>query len=98
MSDEMLTPAQIAARTQLSENAVYRAIEAGELVATKLRGRLRVEPDDFEAWKLANRVTPKARERRPDPMLEPAKTARPVASGGSFRGQLRGLRGGANAA
>lgn len=46
----LLSIREIANACQLSEKAVRRAIEAGELPAVKLRSRLRVTPQDFESW------------------------------------------------
>jgi len=47
----MLSPAQVARLTNLSRAAVYRAIERGELHASRLCGRLRVDIAELEAWK-----------------------------------------------
>ena len=46
----LLTVSEVAELTGLSSNAVYRAIAAGELRASKLRGRLRVQLADLDAW------------------------------------------------
>ena len=46
----LLTVTKVAEATGLSSNAVYRAIAAGELRASKLRGRLRVQLVDLDAW------------------------------------------------
>ena len=46
----LLTISEIADACQLSEKAVRRAIDEGELPAVKLRSRLRVTPQDFDAW------------------------------------------------
>lgn len=46
----LLTVSEVAEATGLSSNAVYRAIAAGELRASKLRGRLRVQLADLDAW------------------------------------------------
>ena len=46
----LLTVIEVAETTGLSTNAVYRAIAAGELRASKLRGRLRVQLGDLDAW------------------------------------------------
>jgi excisionase family DNA binding protein len=51
----LLTVKEIASACQLSEKAVRRAIDDGELAAVKLRSRLRVTPPDFEAWIAAQR-------------------------------------------
>ena len=52
----LLTVAEVGRLTGLSPNAVYRAIWDGELRASKLRGRLRVDLADVEAWIDANLV------------------------------------------
>jgi excisionase family DNA binding protein len=46
----LLTVGEVAEATGLSSNAVYRAIAAGELRASKLRGRLRVQLADLDVW------------------------------------------------
>jgi excisionase family DNA binding protein len=51
----LLSVREIATTCQLSEKAVRRAIDDGELTAVKLRSRLRVTPQDFEAWITAQR-------------------------------------------
>lgn len=66
----LLSIKQVADACQLSEKAVRRAIDDGELPAVKLRSRLRVVPQDFEAWISANRrgsrvgLDPRARGAR----------------------------------
>lgn len=60
----LLTVREIAAACQLSEKAVRRAIDDGELPAIKLRSRLRVTPQDFEAW-IAERQQPHTRRAVP---------------------------------
>lgn len=71
-ASQLLTIKQIADTCQLSEKAVRRAIDAGELTAVKLRSRLRVTQQDFDAWITSNRRTgghvqlaPPLRVRRP---------------------------------
>jgi excisionase family DNA binding protein len=56
MSTPLLTPQDVAERCRLSVKVVYRAISSGELRATKLRGRVRVEPADLDEWIRRNRV------------------------------------------
>jgi excisionase family DNA binding protein len=70
----LLSIREIAAACQLSEKAVRRAIDEGELPAVKLRSRLRITPDDFASWIASSRrATPRAntiaraRKRRPHP-------------------------------
>lgn len=53
----LLNVAEVADATGLSRNAVYRAISAGELRASKLRGRLRVQLADLDAWIDSNVVS-----------------------------------------
>jgi excisionase family DNA binding protein len=52
----------------LSRKAVYRAIERGELRASKLCSRLRVTPEDMDRWIEESRVEPAVR-----PELPPAR-------------------------
>jgi excisionase family DNA binding protein len=56
--DGMLTVEDVARLTQLSVCTIRAAVRAGELTATKLRGRIRVKPDDLQAWIDACRITP----------------------------------------
>jgi len=51
----LLSVTEIAKVCRLSEKAVRRAIDDGELPAIKLRSRLRVTPQDFETWISASR-------------------------------------------
>lgn len=53
----LLSPEQVARRCGLSRRAVYRAIERGELRASRLCSRLRIRSDDLAAWIVASRVT-----------------------------------------
>jgi excisionase family DNA binding protein len=52
----LLGPDEVAAMCGLSRKAVYRAIERGELPASKLCSRLRIAPEDVDRWIEANRV------------------------------------------
>ena len=54
----LLTVADVADLTGLSESAIYRAVANGELSASRLRGRLRVLFSDLEMWIETNRVRP----------------------------------------
>lgn len=47
---QLLSVADVAGIVGLSEYTVRDAVRAGELQATKLRGRIRVHPDDLAAW------------------------------------------------
>jgi excisionase family DNA binding protein len=59
----LVSVADVASITGLSDTAVYRAIAAGELRAAKLRGRLRIRFADIDAWIESNAVRPAPRER-----------------------------------
>jgi excisionase family DNA binding protein len=58
VSERLLTPAEVAERVGLSTKAVRRAYERGELPASKLCGRVRIRPEDVEAWIEGNRIEP----------------------------------------
>jgi excisionase family DNA binding protein len=45
-----LTAAETARASGFSRQAVYRAIERGELTASVVCSRIRIHPDDFLAW------------------------------------------------
>ncbi|HTX45657.1 MAG TPA: helix-turn-helix domain-containing protein [Solirubrobacteraceae bacterium] len=78
----LLSIKDVAARCLLSEKAVRRAIEDGELPAVKLRSRLRVSPDDLAAWIEASRTAPS----QPSAHHRPRKSRPPA---GTFRALLQ---------
>lgn len=82
----LLTIRQIAGACQLSEKAVRRAIDDGELTAVKLRSRLRVTPQDFDAWITASRQA-SAREA-----LASSRRVRRPAPAGTFRALIQSER------
>lgn len=88
---QMLSPAQVAELTGLSRaaiyRAVYRAVEEGELPASKLRGRVRVEEADLAAWKERMRVTPRPHV----PAYEPPMYGRGSPWGSSFHQEVRAI-------
>jgi excisionase family DNA binding protein len=51
----MMTVKDVADACQLSETAVRRAVHDGELQAVKLRSRLRITRQAFDAWIMAQR-------------------------------------------
>ena len=66
MSGPLLSPENVARHCGLSRRAVYRAIERGELPASRLCSRLRIRFEDMEAWITANGVEPAVSpEQRP---------------------------------
>lgn len=70
----LLTVSEVAEATRLSSNAVYRAIATGELRASKLRRRLRVQRADLEAWIDSNVVCAGGTdEPAPAPTLRPGR-------------------------
>jgi excisionase family DNA binding protein len=73
----LLTVSEVAEATGLSSNAVYRAIAAGELRASKLRRRLRVQSADLDAWIESNVVCARgADEPPPEHRLVPGHAGR----------------------
>lgn len=60
-----LAPDDVAARCGLSRKAVYRAIERGELRAFRLCSRLRIRPEDLNAWLEAHVVRQPGLETAP---------------------------------
>jgi len=66
MEAALLSPEDVATQCGLSRKAVYRAIERGELRASKLCSRLRIRPDDLDTWIEASRLEKTAPgDRRP---------------------------------
>lgn len=55
----LLTPREVAARCNLNYRTVLKAIEAGELPAFRLCNRLRVDPEQMEAWIESSLTTPR---------------------------------------
>jgi excisionase family DNA binding protein len=87
--NHLLSVADVASMTGLSDTAVYRAIAAGELPAAKLRGRLRIRVADIDAWIESNAVRPVSREHWSTPSRAPGTFA---AARIAIPGNGRGLR------
>lgn len=68
----LLAPDEVASLCGLSRKAVYRAIERGELRASRLCSRLRIWPDDVDRWIEATQVEPAAPPEPP-----PARASAP---------------------
>src|SRR3954452_21693351 len=84
MTDQLLTPQDIADRCQVSTKTVLRAIRAGRLRACRLgtRGGFRIHPADAEAWIASSTVQPLAPAvPRPAPLVDPA----PVPTAGELK-------------
>ena len=61
-----LTVAETARASGFSRQAVYRAIERGELTASIVCSRFRIHPDDFLAWMEHDRAATAAPTRGVD--------------------------------
>jgi len=92
----MLTIQEAAERVRLTQWALYRAVQRGELTAYKPGGRLRIREADLEAWLQSTRVRTKARPAtRPAPAAPPGvlSAARPRGTADSVRARVRASRG-----
>lgn len=85
MSD--LSPAEVAEDFGVSREAIYRAIQDGELPAYKVRGRLRVEAAELAAFKARNTIQPRPKT----PAYEPKPRQRHSVSDDYLR-ELRAVR------
>jgi excisionase family DNA binding protein len=76
MSDQLLKPADVAQRAQISTKTVLRAIKAGRLRASRLgeHGAYRIRAEDYDAWIEGSVVEPEVGERA-DPV--PARALPP---------------------
>lgn len=81
---ELLSVADAARITGLSEYTIYAACRDGELQASKVRRRVRIHPDALAAWIDECRMTPKGAAAR-----VPTPRPRPTLPGGSVRQALR---------
>lgn len=79
----LLSIREVATACQLSEKAVRRAIDDGELPAVKLRSRLRVTPQDLAAW-----IDSSRRLRQPVPLQPNRHRPRGRPTEGTFRAMV----------
>lgn len=84
---ELLTVADVARITGLSEYTVREAIRDGDLKASKLRNRLRVRNEDLVAWVDDSQVQPVMGTLLPGP-LPTVRVGKPVPAGG-YRALIR---------
>ena len=77
-----LSPDECARRAMLSRKAIYRAIESGDLLAFRVRARLRVPEQEFRRWITADQVS-----HAPSEPPQSVSARRP-APAGSFRSVL----------
>ena len=93
----MLTIQEAAERVRLTQWAIYRAIQRGELIAYKPGGRLRIREGDLESWLESTRVQAKARSTPPRAPSPPPGViggiARPRVAADSLRARVRTSRG-----
>lgn len=98
----MLTVQEAADLVRLTQWAIYRAIQRGDLVAYKPGGRLRINEDDLQAWLDATRVSPQTPAVAAPPRVVPPPEligpARHHASEGTLRARVRAKRRGQSAA
>jgi excisionase family DNA binding protein len=79
----VLTVQEAATQVKLTQWAIYRAIQRGDLVAYKPGGRLRINEIDLQSWLESTRVSPSASAlARPAPRPVPV----PPLTGSTQRG------------
>jgi excisionase family DNA binding protein len=92
-----LTVQEAAERVRLTQWAIYRAIQRGEITAYKPGGRLRIHEADLEAWLESTRVrggTPPAKHAGRGVAAAPLDgAARARTAGDSLRARVRARRG-----
>lgn len=59
VTERLLTVQDVAALVGLSDDTVRQAIREGDLPATRLRRRLRIDPADLAGWVHKGRVSPR---------------------------------------
>jgi excisionase family DNA binding protein len=90
MTVELLTPDDVARLTGLSAYTIRAAVRDGELAASKLRGRIRIHPDDLAAWVDESRVRPEG--SAPRDMTRPTPHPRVTPPTGGYRAAARAQR------
>lgn len=81
---KLLTPEQVADRTQLCLATVRRLCQRGEIEAVKLAGQWRIPEDNYLAWIQNSTPTP------PDPGVAAPRGAK-VGKSSTFGRQLRAI-------
>jgi excisionase family DNA binding protein len=93
----VLTVKEAADHVRLTQWAIYRAIQRGELTAYKPGGRLRIREADLEAWLESTRVRAKGRSAARSVRATPAGVfggaSRPRPAADSLRARVRASRG-----
>ena len=91
----VLTVQEAASVVKLTQWAIYRAIQRGDLVAYKPGGRLRINEKDLDAWLEATRVSPAASSPQPTRMVPPPDLVAPSRRDtvdGTLRARVRAQR------
>jgi excisionase family DNA binding protein len=91
----VLTVQEAASVVKLTQWAIYRAIQRGDLVAYKPGGRLRINEKDLDAWLEATRVTPAPSSPQPARMVPPPDLVAPSRrqpDDGTLRARVRAQR------
>jgi excisionase family DNA binding protein len=92
----VLTVREAAEHVRLTQWAIYRAIQRGDLAAFKPGGRLRIQEADLDAWLESTRVEAKPRSAQRSRRLAPAAaldgTVRPRPATDSLRARVRATR------
>lgn len=76
----LLSVADVAIVVGMSEHTIRQAIRDGDLIASKLRGRIRIDPQDVHAWINQSTITPKTTAGERGPLTVVVPPARPVAA------------------
>jgi excisionase family DNA binding protein len=87
---ELLTVEDVARVTGLSAYTVRAAVREGDLVASKLRGRIRVHPEALAAWIDESRVRPVGSS--PRDLTRPTPHPRAAPPSGGYRQAARARR------
>lgn len=81
---QLLSPEDVARFCGLSRRAVYDVIRRGEIPAMRLCGRLRIRPEDVDAWLGQSAVN----ARQPQRVAELRRPTPSPSQAGSFRGLM----------
>jgi excisionase family DNA binding protein len=92
----MLTVREAAEHVRLTQWAIYRAIQRGDLAAFKPGGRLRIQEPDLDAWLESTRVEVKPRAAVQSPRIAPGAAmdaaVRARGASDSLRARVRATR------
>ncbi|MDD4170365.1 MAG: helix-turn-helix transcriptional regulator, partial [Desulfotomaculaceae bacterium] len=89
-----LTPEEVAAVLNIAKNTVYELIKRGELTAYRIGRKLRVDPQDVEAYKKRGKHMEMSSTNMPAMTTFPAQQIRPSLDGDQFSSSPRLIIGG----